>query len=238
MRLTVVICIMFALLSTTLMSGKVADAAAPAAQEVSVVQMQQEIVTMWNTWYQEQDAWTKNKLKENKKNWPELAEELAKSVKRYQHKSVQVYDWKDKTARLPIGKDAHLMAGMMAIFETKVRNDMVGELGEIGILQCHPRWCLIRNNELNQLPMRARKNYAKEHPRLNLDAAVNHLTVSYGICNKKIRRLNDWVYPVAHYGAGTLALENGQCTKKDFTKARVQKMQSYRKKIRKRRQNI
>jgi len=229
---------MLALLFTTLTSGKIADAATPVAQELSVAQMQQEIVTMWNTWYQEQDTWTQNKLKENKKNWPRLAEELAKSVKRYQHKSVQVYNWKNRRTRLPIGKDAHLMVAMMAIFETKVRNNMVGELGEIGILQCHPRWCLVRNDELNQLPINVRKNYAKEHPRLNLDAAVNHLTVSYGICNKKIRKLNDWTYTVALYGAGTSALKNGQCVERNFAKIRVQQMQSYRKKIRKRKQNI
>jgi hypothetical protein len=227
------ICILFSLLFITLVNGKRADALATNTKEITAIEMQQEIMRMWNTWYKEQDIWTQKELKENKKNWPELAKELANSVKKYQHTPVQVYEWKNKKVKLPIGKDVHLMAGMMAIYETKVRNDIIGDLGEIGILQCHPKWCLVRNKELNKLPIETRKEYAKKNPKLNLDAAIKHLTVSYGICNKKVRELDDWAYSVAHYGTGSLALENGHCIKRNFAKSRVYRMQSYRKKIRK-----
>ena len=78
------------------------------------------------------------------------------------------------------------------------------------------------------------KEKAKKNPELNLDAAIKHLTVSYGICNKRVRNLNDWAFPVAHYGAGTLAIEDGRCTDRGFAKARVYDMKRYRRKIRQR----
>lgn len=238
MRLTVVICALLIVFSLVLMGGKATGRAPKADEEISIPQMQYEIVTIWNTWYEEQDEWTKEELKENKKNWPKLAKILAETVKRYQYTPVKIYTWKSRTTTLPKGKDTHLMTAIMAIWETKVRNDLEGDLGEIGILQCHPKWCLTRNKELNRLPIAIRKKKAKENPSLNIDAAIKHLTVSYGICNKKVKDLNDWAFPVAHYGAGTLAIEKGRCKDRGFARARVYDMKKYRKKIRQSKQNI
>lgn len=238
MRLAIVICVLLIVFSTTLIGGKATGRTLQTNKEINTIQMQHEIITMWKTWYEEQDTWTKNELKDKKKTWPKLAKILAETVKKYQYTPVKVYDWKDKTITLPKGKDTHLMVATMAIWESKVDNDSEGTLGEIGILQCHPKWCLIRNKELRKLSIKDRKKKAKENPYLNIDAAIKHLTVSYGICNKKVKDLNDWAFPVAYYGAATLALENGRCKDRNFAKARVSYMKRYRKKIRQSKQNI
>lgn len=220
---------MLIVLSILLTSGR---STSVEEKEMTVVEMQQEIITMWTLWLDNQDQWTQGKLKTETEKWPNLALDIAKSIKKYQRTPIQIYDWKDKTTTLPIGKDLHLIIGSMATFETNVRNGLEGKLGEIGIIQCHPRYCLVRNPELSKLPIKERKKKAKNNPNLNIDASVQHLAVSYGICNKKINNSNDWAFSVAHYGAGTKAIEKNKCMSRNFAKARISRMKKYRKKIR------
>lgn len=191
-------------------------------------QLEAEVLALWEAWLQEQDAWTKKKLEKPKQKWPVLAKYLVEAVEKYQNEEIRYNDYSEKTTQLPKGKDVHLVLATMAIFETKVRNGIVGDLGEIGILQCHPRWCLTTIEELDRLPRRQRVKVAKENPRLNIKAAVKHLAISYGVCGIEVKRLGDWKRPVSYYGAGSKAIEKGRCVEKRFARKRVNTMMYYR----------
>lgn len=201
-----------------------------ARYELTASEMRDEIEEMWGIWLMDQDQWTKQALRKYVPQWPELAESIARSVKRFQHEPVTLWDGSDRTAQLPLGRDAHLVAGSMAISETKVNPDVVGKAGEIGILQCHPKWCLTGDPELRRLPRRKRMKKAKAQPGLNIELAVKHFTRSYKFCGIDVRRDEDWVKPVSYYSSGQM--DRGQCVRLLTGVRKVQRMQRYRARLR------
>jgi hypothetical protein len=192
--------------------------------------MQSEIEEMWSLWFSDQDSWVQERVAKHVPKWPALAKFVAWSIKRSQHVPVELWQGSKKFALLPIGKDAHLIAGSMAIFETKVNPEAIGKAGEIGILQCHPKWCLVNDSKLRRMPRWKRMTEAKADPELNIELAVRHFTRSYEFCGIDIKRDEDWVKPVSYYSSGRR--DKGQCIRMLNGVRKVQRMQHYRTRLR------
>ena len=120
-------------------------------QSLYIVKMQNEILDLWEKWYQDQNNWVKRKLRKVKQKWPRWAFYIARSIEKHENTPVSYREWKDDLTTLPHNCNAHQVLAAMAIQETKVNNSLVGAVGEVGILQCHPRWCLIHIEELRKL---------------------------------------------------------------------------------------
>jgi hypothetical protein len=198
--------------------------------ELTTSEMQDEIEEMWGLWLMDQDPWTKKSLAEHIPKWPKLAKSVARSVKKFQYEPVALWEGSGRSALLPLGKDAHLVVASMATYETKVNPDKVGKAGEIGILQCHPKWCLVDDPELRRLPRGKRMKKAKADPELNVELAVKHFTKAYGFCGISIRKDEDWVRPVSYYASGRL--ERGCCVRLLAGTRKVKRMQHYRARLR------
>ena len=188
--------------------------------------MKLEIEQVWQL-YLESEGYTIDSNRE--KELSELAWYLAQAVERYQRIPVNWQWWNPGRTgiTLPKNADAHLVLAIMAGFESKVDPNVVGALGEVGILQCH-RWC--------------RKGYSKKeliaNTKLSIELAVEFLAKSIDQCGIKLdsfkdKKLQDreWSKPLALYGAGTKALKNGRCIPKKFALARIYKMRELRKLI-------
>ena len=195
---------------------------------MSIEEMQKEVVEAWELWYSEQDPFTQRERGKARKHWNEYATLIAKKVKEYQVIPVEYNEWNNKSITLPVFKDVHLVIAAMATYESEVDNSLIGDRGEVGIMQCHPRWCLTRIPFLKQLSYRNRIITAKSNPGLSIEAAIKHLTASYGSCGIEIHSPQDWAYPVSYYGAGSKAIKNGKCISTNFARKRIYRMQKYK----------
>jgi hypothetical protein len=202
-------------------------------EEIKTNLIKNEILDMWNTWYLKQDNWTKKKLIIPKQHWLEYATYLVNSIKKYQIENVVYNEWNHKTTQLPENANVHLLLASIAIHESNIDNRSIGKLKEIGILQCHPQWCLIRLPLLSKLPYRKRIEKAKQEPKLNIEAAVKHFTIMYGICNTIIKKSDDWLGSVSLYVAGSKAYKNNKCITNNPAQRRVNSMKTYLKNIEK-----
>lgn len=232
MRLTRLFCI---LLMSILMLLPMRAGSLPREHlhyELTASEMQNEIEKMWSIWLMDQERWTQEKLAKHVPSWPKLANAVAQSVKKFQHEPVELWEGSGRVALLPLGKDAHLIAGSMAISETKVNPELVGKAGEIGILQCHPKWCLVDDPELRKLPRGKRMKRAQKEPELNIELAVKHFTRSYKFCGIDIREDEDWIEPVSYYSSGRLDKKKGQCVRLLTGVRKVKRMQRYRARLR------
>lgn len=202
-----------------------------SSQELSISEMQRDIYNVWNLWFESRKKHIRRVLTKRIHTWPTLSRIVAESIKNIQHNPVKIRPKGRGYARLPIGKDTHLIVSIMAIYESKVDIEAEGKAGEVGILQCHPNWCLTRDPELKKLPWSKRKALGKEDIQRNIRLAIETLAVSYRICNHKIEKLKDWIYPVSYYRAGSEARPNGYCIKTSAGKRKIRSLRRYKRKL-------
>ena len=194
----------------------------------NVAWMQREIVNLWELFLDEKSF----SVDEARKTELEaLGRDLALSIEKYQRTPSNYKWWKPerKGTTLPTKADVHLMLATMAAIESKINPKAVGDLGEVGILQCHT-WC--RNGHTKQ--------EIKENPQLGIELAVEFLAKSIDQCGIKLdslrnKKLRDeaWSKPVSLYGAGNSALnKNSRCMAKNFARWRVDEMKRLRAQIR------
>lgn len=182
--------------------------------------MEDELVQFWTYWYREE-----NNLRVPK-NVRELAKYVAIAVNKYQQQEIP---WKKNwgpqqhIAKLPIGIDAHLIVGSMAISESHLDPKIVGSRGEAGLLQCHPQWCIPAIAPgLSKISKEERTKLVRGNTELGIDLGVGFLAKSVGWCGKHINKIDDWIYPVSIYSAGTKAFDHrGRCVGIQVARDRV-----------------
>jgi hypothetical protein len=176
--------------------------------------LEEEILVLWDAWTAEQDSYTQKVLARQKETRPILAKYLGKAVREY-------------FPDLAKAKEAHLVLAAMSISESKLDSSKIGTRGEVGILQCHPRWCMSLLDWLKPFSVRERQRIGLKEPSASISGATAHLAGAVEECRITIKDINDWVKPVSYYGAGTKALRDGRCIKKQFAKNKVSIMKRY-----------
>lgn len=190
---------------------------------LEIEEIEEELTTFWEDWYKKQD-WKEEHIL---KGIPKIAKYTAEAIHKFQRESVP-YNWRDDLTMIPKGRDVHFILGSMAITESSLDPSKIGKLGEAGILQCHPRWCMVQNKKLAKMPYGKRIKTVQENPKLGIELAIRFFSKNIGWCGRPIRKFDDWAYPVSSYSAGTKAFKNGKCRKMKVVKHRIQRAKWYR----------
>jgi len=177
--------------------------------------MIEEVVTLWNMWYDDQSMRKSNR---RRKEFPRLAEYLVDAVRLYQENKTDI------GGQLPKDKNTHLVVATMVVLEIAVRPEVIGRShGEVGLIQIHGKAALNGYT----------KHEVIRNPKLGLLLGVRWLAFHTQYCHSKKRGIDKWAQPLSLYGAGLSGgrKKNGQCKEISVARKRVRLTKFYRTRI-------
>lgn len=204
---------------TILDESLIEEPLSPEEEEEQLRQeMKDEVVSLWKIYLEDHDASSKDE------RWDvldEYANSLVKYVRKFQTEGVK----KGKEiVRLPEHENVHLLLATMVTFETALYHELVGPIGEVGLLQTH-------GVALNGFKSAA----VQRNPDLSLMLGVRWLTLQLPYCERPSDDEwcdDDWLGPLSIYAGGLRkAKRNGKCLKFKVSKKRVEYTKYYRDRI-------
>ena len=172
--------------------------------------MVSETVQVWTMFYEDEMAPADDPRRQY---FQEYAEYLADYILMYENAPTDI------GGQLPISKDTHVLLATMITKESSVTADVVGKMGEVGLMQLHgvalagydPQ--VVRNN-----------------PKVGVMLGVRWFAYQASLC-KPTRipsdndgwRLDDWLGPVSSYAGGPNAInkKTGKCYSFQLARDRV-----------------
>jgi len=163
--------------------------------------MIQEIVQLWNMFFDDQSAPTDDPRREK---FEEYAGYLADAVLLYEKEPTDIGGQLPKD-----GRDTHLLLATMITKESSVTSDAVGKMGEVGLLQIHGQALAGYKSEL-----------VRQNPKLGILLGVRWFAYQTSACkphripaDNEGWRLDDWLGPLSAYAGGPNAInrKTGEC---------------------------
>lgn len=185
--------------------------------EISQEQMIDEIMALWTLFFEDGSAPPDDP---RRMKFFEYATFVVDAVRLYQQKN-------DTEMVLPRNSDVHLLVAMLMTKESSLRPEVVGALGEVGMMQVHGK---------------ALAGYApdkvKENPRIGVRLGVRWLTHSMWLCHPEgidqgeVWASFQWIETLSAYAAGDRGMKKpGECYKIRVARERVDKLMEYKGRI-------
>lgn len=192
---------------------------APGEEEAALREkMEDEVIDLWTMYLEDRDTSSKDS------RWTDmhgLASSLVRYVRKYQTEGVM--HMKEKVY-LPEHENVHLLIATMVTFESALWPEVVGSMGEVGLLQVH-------GVALNGF----KPEDVKRNPDLGLKLGIRWLTKQIPYCNVPRGDQwtdDDWLGPLSIYGGGVnRAKKNGKCLNFKVSKRRIEYTKLYRDRI-------
>lgn len=167
------------------------------------------IVAMWNLWFEEQGTSAEDYRRDR---LYEFATYIVDSVDYYQNHTTDI------GGRLPPGEEIDLLVAVIATKESSLNPDVVGKLGDVGLLQV---------NGVALAGLKAEK--VRKNPELGIRLGVRWLAHKTESCpGHVVKNIDDMVQPLSLYAGGPKnAIKNGKCLSFSIAKERVNKAKTY-----------
>jgi hypothetical protein len=190
-----------------------------AEYEQSSEDMVEEVVALWELFFEDDGAGAHDP---RRKDFYRFAEYLVDAVVLYQDVPTDI------GGKLPRHKNVHLLFATMVTMESSVDHDVVGKLGEVGLLQIMPKGPAIAGYAPEEV---------QHSPRLGLWLGIRWLASRVDKCrtgNIEGWAWDDynWLGPLSLYAAGWKAKKkDGTCAIYGVARKRVNRTLLYRSRI-------
>lgn len=188
---------------------------------VSRARRVEEVVTLWNLAYDDDNASEHDK---RRKRFYEFADYVVEAVDMYTQNPTDI------GGQLPEHQNVHLLVAYMIKRESSVQPDVVGPMGEVGLMQIHPQ---------NKPALAGYSPRQVQHnPRLGILLGVRWLAAQIPRCQGTKDRFDmgwddwTWVKPLSLYAGGFRAKrKGGGCKEFRVAKDRVEGTLFYRTRV-------
>lgn len=180
-------------------------------------QMVEEVVAVWNFWYDDDGVKPNHRINKRRKNFHIYAEYLVEAVRYYQEYET------NKGGQLPMDENTHIVMAVMVAAETSVRPEVIGKSrGEVGLLQVH-----------GHALQGHKKHEVIDSPWLGVWLGTRWIAYHTQFCHPRTENISKWKQYISVYGAGLYGgrYRNGECKEISLAKRRVRIAKSYSKRI-------
>jgi hypothetical protein len=129
--------------------------------------------------------------------------------------------------KLLLFADNHILIAVMMYKETGLQPNVVGDLGEVGLLQ-------VWGDALDGY----RRQEVKSNPELGIRLGIQWLAYSTTRCKQPKSRPYDWRWALTQYGAGPKAGSKNNCKVYRFARQRIWLAKKHRKRINKKQNDL
>lgn len=193
------------------------DEQSPTQRDIMV----QEIIQVWTMFFDDEAA----SINDPRRNtFEEYAEYLADAITMYENQPTDIGGQLPKD-----GQDTHLLLATMITKESSVTSDVIGKMGEVGLLQIHGQALAGYNAEV-----------VRNNPKLGVLLGVRWFAYQTSACkphriatDDEAWRLEDWLGPLSAYAGGPNAInrKTGGCYTFQLAVNRVNLTKLYRSRI-------
>lgn len=185
---------------TSLIQEEVDDAPLLDSKETYRQLRVNELISLWDMMFDDDKASSDDP---RRNNFQEYATYLVEAIETYENQATDI------GGQLPESEDTHILLGVMVKKESSVVSDIIGKLGEVGLLQIH-------GQALNGYE----PGLVKENPKLGLLLGVRWFAYQTSLCKSdrvpadiEPWRLDDWAGPLSVYAGGPKAInkKTGKC---------------------------